>query len=104
MADWWPVRTHSIAAGEDKAPESLVIEPGVGGEIYEVFGGTRRHWARIHTWELPNRLGYTWHVNPDRPATDVVITFEAIDGGTRVEVVHSALDAYGDAAAGARAN
>ena len=64
LARWWPVETHSVAAGDDAVPEELVLERFEGGEIYELYGGTRRHWAQIHIWEPPQRLGYTWQVNP----------------------------------------
>jgi uncharacterized protein YndB with AHSA1/START domain len=95
FASWWPVATHSVAASEDGVPERLVLEPREGGEIYELVGGVKRHWARIHTWKPPNTLGYTWHVNPDNPPTEVVVTFTPVENGTRVEVVHSGWEAYG---------
>lgn len=95
IATWWPVASHSVAAGEDDLPERLVLEPHEGGEIYELFGGVRRHWARIHTWQPPRTLGYTWRVNPDDPASDVVVTFTPVEGGTRVDVAHSGWEAYG---------
>ena len=95
IADWWPVASHSVAAGEDEVPERLVLEPGAGGEIYELFGGVKRHWARIHTWHPPRTLGYTWRVNPDNPPSEVVVTFTPVEDGTRVEVVHSGWEAYG---------
>jgi uncharacterized protein YndB with AHSA1/START domain len=71
-------------------------EPGVGGEIYEETAGIRRHWALIEGWEPPNRLSYTWHVNPENPPTNVTVTFEPVDGGTRVAIVHSGWEAYAD--------
>ena len=95
IADWWPVASHSVAAGEDEVPERLVLEPGEGGEIYELFGGVKRHWARIHTWQPPHTLGYTWRVNPENPPSDVVVSFTQVEGGTHVEVVHSGWEAYG---------
>ena len=95
IADWWPVASHSVAAGEDEVPERLVLEPGAGGEIYELFGGVKRHWARIHTWQPPHTLGYTWRVNPENPPSDVVVSFTHVEGGTLVEVVHSGWEAYG---------
>jgi uncharacterized protein YndB with AHSA1/START domain len=95
IASWWPVATHSVAAGDDGVPEQLVLEPREGGEIYEIFGGVKRHWARIHTWSPPHTLGYTWQVNPDNPPSDVVVTFTPVEDGTRVEVVHSGWEAYG---------
>ncbi|HWE83095.1 MAG TPA: SRPBCC domain-containing protein [Gaiellaceae bacterium] len=101
---WWPVESHSVAAGDDHVPERLVLEPREDGEFYELYGGIKRHWARIHTWEPPRRLGYTWRVNPDNPPTEVEITFTPVDGGTRVEVVHSGWEAYADGGAAARAS
>ena len=95
IADWWPVASHSVAAGEDEVPEGLVLEPGEGGEIYELFGGVKRHWARIHTWQPPHTLGYTWRVNPENPPSDIVVSFTQVEGGTHVEVVHSGWEAYG---------
>ena len=95
IADWWPVASHSVAAGEDEVPERLVLEPGEGGEIYELFGGVKRHWARIHTWQPPHTLGYTWRVNPENPPSDIVVSFTQVEGGTHVEVVHSGWEAYG---------
>src|SRR5262249_31079275 len=95
IADWWPVASHSVAAYADAVPEELVLEPYEGGEIYELFGGIKRHWARIHTWRPPRTLGYTWRVNPDNPPTEVVVTFTPVDEGTLVEVVHSGWEAYG---------
>jgi uncharacterized protein YndB with AHSA1/START domain len=96
MADWWPLASHSVAAGEGRVPERLVLEPCEGGEIYEVFAGVKRHWARIHTWQPPRTLGYTWAVNPENPPTEVVVTFTPVGDGTRVEVVHSGWEAYGE--------
>ena len=95
IADWWPVASHSVAAREDEVPERLVLEPGEGGEIYELFGGVKRHWARIHTWQPPHTLGYTWRVNPENPPSDIVVSFTQVEGGTHVEVVHSGWEAYG---------
>jgi len=95
FATWWPVATHSVAAGEDVVPERIVLEPREGGEIYELFGGMKRHWGRIHTWRPPSTLAYTWAVNPENPPTEVVVTFTPDGDGTRVEVVHSGWEAYG---------
>ena len=104
LESWWPAATHSVGAGEGRRPDSIVVEPYEGGEIYELIGPVRRHWARIHTWQPPRLLGYTWHVNPERPATDVAVTFEAVADGTRVEVVHSGWEAYAAGRAEMRAS
>jgi uncharacterized protein YndB with AHSA1/START domain len=95
FATWWPVASHSVAAGQDEVPEQLVFEPREGGEIYELSRGVKRHWARIHTWHPPQSLGFTWRVNPENPPSDVVVTFGQVATGTRVELVHSGWEAYG---------
>ena len=91
---WWPGHTHSVAALDGGRPDSIVLEPFEGGEIYELAGSVKRHWARIHTWQPPHALGYRWHVNPENPPTEVLVTFEETPAGTRVEVVHSGWEAY----------
>ncbi len=95
FARWWPTASHSIAAGEEQVPDQLVFEPREGGEIYEVFGGLKRPWARIHTWQPPRTLGFTWVVNPENPPTEMVVTFTPVEAGTRVDLVHSGWEAYG---------
>ena len=83
---WWPVSTHSI---HGDAVESLVWEPSVGGEVYEVStAGDRRRWATVTAWEPPHRLVLSWEVDPRRLGTEVEVRFTELAAGTRVELEH----------------
>lgn len=84
IAEWWPLERHSIDAVK------AVVEPD---RIYEVQqDGAEVTWGRIHTWEPPHRLAFTWEVQR-AASTEVEITFEADADGTRVELVHAGFTA-----------
>jgi uncharacterized protein YndB with AHSA1/START domain len=93
---WWP-RDHT-ATGEPGA--RVVLEPQVGGRIYEVApDGTEHEWGEVTAWEPPRRLAYLWHLQTDRAAaTDVEIRFVPDDAGTRVEIEHVGWERLGDVA------
>ena len=93
---WWP-RDHT-ATGEPGA--RVVLEPQVGGRIYEVTpDGTEHEWGEVTAWEPPRRLAYLWHLRTDRDAaTDVEIRFVPDEAGTRVEIEHAGWERLGDAA------
>lgn len=91
---WWP-RGHTVTGAADS---EVVLEPRVGGRIYErTRGGDEVDWGEITTWEPPRSLGYLWHLRRDRAdATDVEIRFVALgDGRTRVEIEHSGWERLG---------
>ena len=91
IAGWWPTDTHSI--GEERVAD-LVLEPQVGGLLFEVLDdGTRHEWADVEAFEPPALLRLNWRVNPRRAATTVEVVFTALgDGRTRVELTHSGFD------------
>ena len=97
MAEWWPIRTHSV--GEDRV-ETVVFESGVGGRIYErTLDGDEHVWGTVTAWEPPGRVVFTWH--PGRgPDTEqeVEVRFEPSGSGTRVELVHTGWERLGDRA------
>jgi hypothetical protein len=91
---WWP-RSHS-ASGE--ADTEVVLEPRVGGRIYEVTSDGREiDWGWITHWEPPRRLGYRWHIRRDRAdATDVEIRFVPHTGSSaRIEITHTGWERLG---------
>jgi uncharacterized protein YndB with AHSA1/START domain len=84
---WWP-RSHTVTGD----PAAVVLEPHVGGRLYErTADGAEIDWGEITAWEPPRRLAYRWHIRRDRAdATDVEIAFtDAGDGTTRLAIVHS---------------
>lgn len=94
---WWP-KSHSFTG--DPGLE-VILEPHVGGRIYErTPGGDELDWGEITGWDEPRHLSYLWHLGTERSrATHVSIEFEP-DGAdaTTVRIVHSRWDALGDEA------
>lgn len=92
---WWPHSTHSIGG---ERVRRVVLEPRVGGCIFEEHGDGRRfQWGEITLWEPPQRVRFTWH--PARePATaqDVLIEFVPESTGTRVELTASGWERWGE--------
>ena len=73
-----------------------MLEPLNGGEIYEESASVRRSWATILAWEPPSLLRFEWHVSPDKPPTEVTVTFTPDGAGTKIELVHAGWEAYAD--------
>jgi len=81
-----------------------VLEPRVGGTIHDVgTDGSTCTWARVLTFEPPDRLVFTWDLSPtfqvetdpDR-CSEVEVTFSAIGPEqTRVHLQHRHLDRHG---------
>ena len=84
IASWWPVRTHSY--GGDKVT-NVVVEPHVGGRLYEVTADGEQDWARVLAWEPPARLLLDWQIGEAR-GTEVEVTFEPEGPGSRVVLEH----------------
>jgi uncharacterized protein YndB with AHSA1/START domain len=82
---WWPLQTKSVGQAEC---EELVIEPRVGGRVYErVRGGDEHEWGEILEWEPGSRVVFTWHPGRGQETRqEVAVTFVAEGPGTRVDV------------------
>lgn len=97
---WWP-RGHHLVGGEEFV---AMLEPKVGGRWYERHpDGTECDWGKVLIWEPPHRVVMTWEIdaqwqpNPD-VVSEVEVTFAETPTGTRVELTHRKLEAYGEAA------
>jgi uncharacterized protein YndB with AHSA1/START domain len=98
---WWP-RDHTVSGA---AAVDIVLEPRVGGRIFErTDGGVEHEWGEVTIWEPPRRLGYLWHLNADRgDATEVEITFTGNpDATTRVDIEHRGWERLGARGPGRR--
>ena len=105
MDSWWPLETHSIAAGEeDVTAEGIVLEGREGGRMYErMTGGAEGYWGTVLVWDPPHRLVISWTVNPEAPApTELEITFTPDGDGARVELEHRGWERLGERAQEAR--
>jgi uncharacterized protein YndB with AHSA1/START domain len=82
---WWPPeRRHTDDASSEIRLEAF-------GRFFErASDGTEVELGVVRAFEPASRLMLDWYpgTGPDNP-TQVEVTFEAIDSGTRVTVVHS---------------
>jgi hypothetical protein len=94
IATWWPLRTHSVAEAD---AETAVVEPRVGGRIYErTRDGAEHQWGTVVEWEPPARFVHTWHPSRAEATSQLVEMRFLPDGdGTRVELVHTGWEELG---------
>lgn len=85
--------------------ERTVLEPRVGGRIYDVgTDGSTCAWSRVLAFDPPERLVLSWDINPHwyletdpEHSSEVEIRFIAESASrTRVLVEHRHLDRHGD--------
>ena len=95
MAGWWPLATHSVYGA---AATGVVIEPWVGGRVYETTDdGRTADWGVVSAWEPGERFATSWHPGNDRAlATQVDVRFSPTPGGgTTVDLVHTGWEVRG---------
>jgi uncharacterized protein YndB with AHSA1/START domain len=101
-------REHNIL-GVDIA--ETVFEPRVGGRLYDRgVDGSESHWGRVLAFEPPNRVVFSWDINPQwqlesdlERTSEVEVRFIAESPDrTRVELEHRNLDRHGDGWEGVR--
>ena len=89
-----------------------VFEPLVGGRVYDRgVDGSEYQWARVLAFEPPNRVVFSWDLNPQwqiesdlERTSEVEVRFVAESAErTRVELEHRNLDRHGDGWEGVRA-
>ncbi|MBA3418508.1 MAG: SRPBCC domain-containing protein [Geodermatophilaceae bacterium] len=99
--------------GDFKPPEhnllgveiaETVFEPRVGGHIYDrAVDGTECRWARVLTYEPPNRVVFSWDISPqwqietdpDHTSEVEVVFIAETPRRTRLELEHRHLDRHG---------
>jgi len=83
---WWPSDSHSVGGSRVRR---VVLEPRVGGRIYEEHkDGRRFQWGCIVAWEPPNGLAFTFHpARAPETAQHVEVRFAPNVSGTRVELI-----------------
>ena len=106
FASWWPPEHH---LGEGRTIAELVIEPFVGGRMYDVdTDGGECQWGTVLAIEPPGRFVFAWHIQGDwtvdlDPAvqSEAEVTFTPIDAShTAVHMEHGRLERHGAGAAG----
>lgn len=108
IGEWWPLATHANSPSRTGKPaRNCIIEPRVGGRVYEIASDGEEHvWGRVTVWEPGKRLVHSWHLSRgEAQATEVEITFAAIaPGRTRVTLEHRHWERWGGEARERRAD
>jgi len=101
IAEWWPIKTHSVAQAKAK---SVRIEPAVGGRVVETAeDGSECEWGRVLTWSPPHGFSMSWHPGRTAETHQVLeLSFIAEAGATRVRLVHRGWEILGEKAQAAR--
>lgn len=89
---WW---RPSVMFQTMPRPGVLSFEPGEGGRLIETRdGGKVFEIGRIHAWEPPARLVFSWRQAnfPVDLHTEVEVGFEAVGEETRVSIEHRGFD------------
>ena len=92
---WW--RRDTPYWNDRERGLSVRIEPGVNArfvEVYDLASGSGMEVGRVTVWEPGRRLRLTW-TQVGWPAdawTQLEITFEPADGGTRVRLEHTGFE------------
>lgn len=93
IGTWW--RPNGLFQFTPNRTGSLAFQPGPRGCLIETYeDGTSFTVGDIITWDPPHRLVMTWrHASfaPDQ-ATELHVTFRAVDAETRVVVEHFGWD------------
>jgi uncharacterized protein YndB with AHSA1/START domain len=95
--DAWldPDRLARFLCAGDTHVARIEVDAHVGGEFHVVMAGERGefdHRGRYVEIARPERLRFTWISAATGGAqTDVTVTFECVDEGTRVTLVHVGL-------------
>jgi len=105
MSSWWPFETHSIAADTERGrARRVVVEPRVGGRVYEVQADdTEASWGEVRVWDPPRSLVLGWKPNDrPQPLTELEVTFTVHGEGTTVTLEHRGWELLGSSATASR--
>ena len=64
-----------------------MLEPQVGGRLYEVTDEGEQDWGRVLEWDPPHRLLLDWQIG-EACGTEVEVRFSPEGPGARVELEH----------------
>jgi uncharacterized protein YndB with AHSA1/START domain len=103
IASWWPFASHHIGKVD---AATVLMEPFVGGRWFEKgVDGSECDWGHVQAWDPPSRLVVSWEINaqwqadPSMSDCEVEVRFTREGTGTRVDLEHRKLHAFGERAA-----
>jgi uncharacterized protein YndB with AHSA1/START domain len=98
-AKWWPLDTHALSPENNTKAIDHIVEPCVGGRVYEVAeDGRTFEWGEVLTYEPGRRFAMTWQLGQPRAQSgEVDVVFEPTGAETcRVTLTHSGWERMGD--------
>jgi uncharacterized protein YndB with AHSA1/START domain len=77
-AKWWPLETHALSPENNTKAIDLIVEPHIGGRVYEVAeNGRTFDWGEVLAYEPGRRFAMTWQLGRARDASgEVDVIFE----------------------------
>lgn len=95
---WWPLETHALAPENNTKAVELVVEPRIGGRVYEIAeDGRQFEWGEVLAYEPGRRFAMTWQLGRMRNnAGEVEVLFEPTGAEScRVTLTHSGWERLG---------
>lgn len=89
---WWPLDSHALSPSNGSKAIAHVVEPRVGGRVYEVAeDGREFDWGEVLAYEPGRRFAMTWQLGrPRLEAGEVEVVFEPTgDESCRLTLTHS---------------
>ena len=101
FSNWWPSDTHSIGGPR---VQRIVFESKAGGRIYEEHtDGRKFQWGKVLEVDPPHRVKFTFHPSrPEATAQTIEVSFHPEETGTRVELIATDWERWGQRAEKAR--
>ena len=101
VGSWWPLDKNSVSAMNGAVAKQVVIEPRLGGKVYEIaHDDTRHEWGSVTEYKPHSLIIIDWHIGlTAENATEVSVRFTSVEEGkTQVELCHSRWEAFGEKA------
>lgn len=77
-AKWWPLATHALSPENNTTAIDHIVEPRIGGRVYEVAeDGRTFDWGEVLAYEPGRRFAMTWQLGqPREQSGEVEVRFE----------------------------
>lgn len=98
---WWPLESHALSPENGTKAIDHIVEPRVGGRVYEVAeDGRQFDWGEVLAYEPGRRFAMTWQLGQPRAQSgDVDVAFEPTGPNScRVMLTHSGWERMGEKA------
>lgn len=98
-AKWWPLETHAISPEHGTRAVDHVVEPRVGGRIYEIAeDGRTFDLGEVLIYEPGRRFAMSWQLGQPRDVSgEVEVRFDPVsDNSCRLTLTHSGWERMGD--------